>query len=164
MLADFQQALADVSASAEWCSTLRLEHDRILKFYNLTPRELRQFLAVLRHPGMECQCSLYRMNRLSPLMLNLPGTVASMGEQMMPVILAYWAAHPWPFSHGYVECERFCAWLRHAWPELMSGAASPAILREEELALNAAISAIRMDGTPNGSPRSGPLPLPESRV
>lgn len=159
MLADFQQALADISASAEWCSSLRLAPEQIPLHYSLTPREQRRFLAVLRHPGMECQCSLYRMNRLSPLMLNLPGTMACLGERTLPVMLAYCAAHPWPFSHGYVECERFCAWLRHAWPELMSGEAPPALLRQEELALNAAITAIRTDGGPNGDPSSAP-PLP----
>jgi hypothetical protein len=141
MLLDFQQALADISASADWCSTLRVQPQRLEERYALSPRERRQLLAVAHHPGMDCVCGLYRMNRLGPLVQNLPSLLAALGEGLQGVLLAYWEAHPWRYSHGYVECQRFCRWL---YSQPLAEALRP-VLEEEERELQRRIQRVLDD-------------------
>ncbi|MFN9645347.1 MAG: hypothetical protein ACK6BG_09590 [Cyanobacteriota bacterium] len=111
MLSDFQQALAEITASPDLCRSVRGNPAVLEERYQLTPRETRQVLAVARHPAMACACRLYRANRLAPLARNLPRTIATLAERLEPTLNAYWAAHPWPYRYGYLESERFCGWL-----------------------------------------------------
>lgn len=143
MLLDAQQALADISASADWCSAIRLDPQRLDQRYTLTPRERRQVLAAANHPGMSLVCGLVRMNRLTPLMQNLPSLLTALGDSLQEVLLAYWAAHPFSYSHGYVECRRFCLWLGDR--ELSDPLRQ--VLSQEQLALEACIEAVHNDRT-----------------
>lgn len=125
MLSDFQQALAELTASPDLCVAVRRDPAVLEERYQLNPREFRQVLAVARHPSMACVCSLYRANRLAPLARNLPRTIAALAERLEPTLNAYWAAHPWPYRYGYLESERFCRWLE---PLTATAAAPPGLL------------------------------------
>ncbi len=126
MLSDFQQALAEITASPSLCVAVRRYPATLDVRYQLSERERRQVLAVARHPAMEAACSLYRANRLAPLARNLPRLIATLAERLEPLLNAYWEAHPWPYRYGYLESERFCQWLE----PLTQAAAAPAGLRE----------------------------------
>jgi hypothetical protein len=126
MLSDFQQALAEITASPRLCVAVRRNPALLADRYRLSDRERRQVLATANHPSMECTCSLYRANRLAPLVRNLPRTIAALTERLEPVLNDYWEAHPWPYRYGYLESERFCRWLE----PLTADPAAPAGLRE----------------------------------
>ena len=135
MLSDFQQALAEITALPERCLALRDDPSQLARHYTLSERERRQLLAVLHHPAMECACSLYRADRLAPLLRNLPRCLQALGEGLEGEVTTYWCAHPWPYRYSFLESERFLGWLqRHA----RSGSLTPALadaMREEGQAL-----------------------------
>jgi hypothetical protein len=111
MLADFQQALADLTASPEFCIRARKEPSLLHERYRLTEPEWRRLVAVVRHPGMECVCMLYRANRLAPLALHVPEICATLGTELRAVVSEYWKAFPDTTAHVYMEADRFCRYL-----------------------------------------------------
>ena len=80
MRADFQQAMADVTASPDLCRALRADPGLLEGRYDLTLRERGQMLAILRHAGMQAACKVYRMNRIAPLAMNLRATLGALGH------------------------------------------------------------------------------------
>lgn len=112
MLADFQQALADLTASPELCKAVRADAALPLSRYTLTDRELQRLLGIAHHPGMACACTVYRMNRLAPLAMNLRSTLRAFGPALRPLVSAYWQDHPRGHAHFFLESDRFCRWLR----------------------------------------------------
>ncbi|MFM9110602.1 MAG: hypothetical protein ACKOPN_08465, partial [Prochlorococcaceae cyanobacterium] len=133
MLRDVQQALADITASVDWCSRLRADPAALEDRYLLDARERRQVLAVVNHPSLACVCSLQRMNRLSPLVLHLPQLMQALAAELPTLMPSYWADHPFAYSHGYVECQRFCRWLGGQ----SAGERVRTVLQEADLALAA---------------------------
>ena len=151
MLAEFQQALVDLTASPELCNLVRCgADDEVLPArYELTARELRRLLAIVRHPGMAAACTVYRMNRLAPMALNVRGTIRALGPALGPLVNDYWRDYPRGHAHFYIETDRFCRWLRQriatgepVAPEV------PAILEREAAAVRAALEASCSDGLP----------------
>jgi hypothetical protein len=112
MVIDFQQALADLTASPQLCIQVRSEPAVLRARYNLTEREWQRLVGIVQHPGMACACIVYRANRLAPLALNLPQTCRALGAQLRDVASDYWAAFPEGNVHFYVEAERFCRYLQ----------------------------------------------------
>jgi hypothetical protein len=112
MLADFQQALADLTASPELCLRVCRDPSVLHQDYQLTEREWHRLIGIVRHPGMECACIVYRANRLAPLALNIPQTCKALGKELRAVVSEYWAAFPEANVHFYVETERFCRFLK----------------------------------------------------
>jgi hypothetical protein len=86
MLADFQQALADLTSMPDFC--------------------------IASHAGMSCACTVYRMNRLAPLAMNVPHTLRALGTGAKDMLSAYWRDHPCGHAHFFLESDRFCTWLR----------------------------------------------------
>jgi hypothetical protein len=112
MLADYQQALVDLTASPEFC-TRALEHPAILTDrYRLTERELNRIVGIIRHPGMECACTIYRANRLAPLAMNAPETCRSLGSALRSLLDEFWTTHTDTAVHFFVETDRFLQFLR----------------------------------------------------
>jgi hypothetical protein len=111
MLADFQQALADLTASPELCRAVRADAHALPAAYVLSDRERARLLAIVRHPGMACACTVYRMNRVAPLAMNLRHTLRALGPALGRLLPAYWAEHPQGHAHFYIESERFGRWL-----------------------------------------------------
>jgi hypothetical protein len=112
MLIDLQRATAELTASVALVHAVRDDPELLDREYELTDREKRQLLAMVSHPGMQGSCILYRINRVVPLIMNLRRTLEALGTGLEPVLSAYWQDHPWGYRYGYVECERFCHWLR----------------------------------------------------
>ena len=111
MLVDFQQALADLTASPDLCNAVRDDALVLQGHYQLSERETRRLLAIVHHPGMACACTLYRVNRLAPLAMNLRATLQAIGPELRRLVSDYWAEHPQGHAHFFIETERFCSWL-----------------------------------------------------
>lgn len=111
MLADFQQALADLVASPPLCNEVRADAACLARRYRLDAREHRRLAAIARHAGMQAACSVYRMNRITPLMMNLRATLRALGERLPATLTRYWAEHASGHTHFYLESDRFCRWL-----------------------------------------------------
>lgn len=111
MLSDFQQALAEITADPELCERLQQDPTLVEESYCLSDRERLQLLAVMHHPAMACAGSLYRADRLAPLLRNLPRSLQALGERLEGEVIAYWRAHPWPYRYSFLESERFSRWL-----------------------------------------------------
>jgi hypothetical protein len=142
MLADFQQALADLTASPELCMAVRADAGVLPSRYVLTERELGRLLAIVRHSGMASACTVYRMNRLAPLAMNVRATLRALGPALRSLVSDYWRDHPRGHAHFFIESERFCRWLR-----LRIAAGEPVppevepLLEREAAAVRAAIAA-----------------------
>nr|HET7860637.1 hypothetical protein [Caldimonas sp.] len=142
MLADFQQALSDITASPALCRALRCDPELLRGRYQLTEREAARLRAIAGHPGMTAACTVYRMNRLAPLAMNLRATLRALGPALRRTIDAYWVDHPRGHAHFYVESCRFADWLAQG---IAAGLAVPgtvphALARETEL-VRAALAA-----------------------
>jgi hypothetical protein len=141
MLADFQQAMADLTASPALCNEVRHDAGVLALRYDLTLREARRLAAIVDHPGMECACVVYRANRLAPLALNLPRTCRSLGPALRDIASDYWAAYPEGNVHFYIEAERFCLYV----DELPAGLAE--VMRDESTVIAAALAESRFEAT-----------------
>ena len=149
MLADFQQALADLTASPELCIAVRTDASVLASRYTLSEREERRLLGIARHPGMACACTVYRMNRIAPLALNLRDTLRALGPALQPLVSEYWRDHPRGHSHFFIESNRFCIWLRR---RIDAGEVVPAevlpLLERDSAAVRAAIQASCTEAPP----------------
>jgi hypothetical protein len=112
MLAEFQQALADLTASPAFSSSARENPSLLRDRYELSDREFDRLVGILRHPGMECACIVYRANRLAPLAMNVPQTCKALGPELRAVVEEFWAAYPETNVHFFVETDRFCRFLQ----------------------------------------------------
>ena len=112
MLAEFQQALADLTASPELCMRVRREPSVLREQYALTEREWKRLVGIVAHPGMACACIVYRANRLAPLALNIPETCKALGNDLRDVVSEFWQAFPETNVHFFVETHRFCQFLK----------------------------------------------------
>lgn len=140
MLVEFQQALADLTASPELCNEARQEPAMLRRRYALSEREWQRLVGIVQHPGMECACIVYRANRLAPLALNLPQTCRALGPRLRDVASDYWRTYPEGNVHFFVEADRFCRYLQ---ARLVADdslpAAVPAVLADEAAAVAAAL-------------------------
>jgi hypothetical protein len=112
MLADFQQALADLTASPALCVRILHEPRELNERYQLTPREQDRLLGMVRHPGMACACTVYRANRLAPLAMYVPRTCRALGPLLREVVEAFWAEFVETDVHMFIETDRFCRFLQ----------------------------------------------------
>jgi hypothetical protein len=112
VLAEFQQALADLVASPDLCVQARRNPLLLRTRYQLTDVEARRLQGVINHPGMKCNCMLYRANRLAPLAVNLPNLVKALGRDLRGVLDDFWKEYRNTDVHFYVESYRFCEFVR----------------------------------------------------
>jgi hypothetical protein len=112
MLVDFQQALADLTASPSFCRQIRELPQTLHNLYDLTDREWRRLVGIVSSNGMEANCVLYRANRLAPVALNLPNTCQALADDLTRLMSEYWESEPITDVHFLVEADRFCRFLR----------------------------------------------------
>lgn len=117
MLAEFQKALADLTASPELCRSVRRDPEVLRPQYDLTDLEWRRLAGIAASKGMEANCMLYRANRLAPVALNLPETCEAIRDDLNDLISAFWEAEPTTDVNFLVEADRFCRYL-DAQPDL----------------------------------------------
>jgi hypothetical protein len=111
MLADFQQALADMVASPHLSREVRAHPTTLADRYRLTDLEFRRLVDMVNQRGMVCNCILYRANRLAPLALNLRDLCKTLGDHLTSLVDEFWALYPEASGNFLVESERFCAFL-----------------------------------------------------
>jgi hypothetical protein len=120
MLVNFQQAFVDLVASPEFCVAVRSRPQVLRERYKLSDSEWDRLVEMVNHPGMACNCMLYRANRVAPLALNLPDLCRVLGKQLRSLLSAYWTQYPNPNVHFLRESERFCQFI-HAQLKTNSG-------------------------------------------
>lgn len=143
MLAQFQLALAELTASPALCREVRADPAVLDARYDLTPRERRRLAVIVASRGMEANCMLYRANRLAPVALNLPDLCDALRDDLNRLISEYWEAEPTTDVHFLVEADRFCRFLADA-PGVPE-AALPVLAREHAL-VAARLAASRVMG------------------
>jgi hypothetical protein len=112
MLVEFQQAFADMVASPELSFKVRANPSLLRERYKLSDQEWRQLVGVVNSPGMNCNCMLYRANRLAPLALNLPELCRVLADDLRSTLSRYWACYPNSDVNFLVESSRFCEFVR----------------------------------------------------
>jgi hypothetical protein len=140
MLAAFQRALTDLTASPALCRAARADPDLLAERYVLTEREARRLNAIVRSKGMEANCTLYRANRLIPVVLNCRDLCDALGEDLNRLISEYWESEPTTNVHFLFEADRFCRFLSMR-KDLPDGAAE--ILEREHSTVVARLAASR---------------------
>jgi hypothetical protein len=151
MLVDFQTALAELTASPALCRQARAAPEVLRERYNLTDKEWRRLSGIVASKGMEANCMLYRANRLAPVALNLPETCTALGDELNPLISAYWDSAPRTDVHFLVEADRFCQFLRS---QARLSAEALAVLNQEHSVITAKLAATRAMGNENAFPGS----------
>ncbi|MGB5762060.1 MAG: hypothetical protein WBM58_05865 [Sedimenticolaceae bacterium] len=127
----FQRALAQVVASPQQCIALRRDSS-LLDAYDLEPRERQRLLAIVSHEGMSHNCTLYRANRLTPVVRSLPRTCELLAGRLTEVLEQFWADRPDAEVQFKLEAERFGHYiLQHATSGLIEDEQLVAVLREE---------------------------------
>ncbi|HEX3067643.1 MAG TPA: DUF692 family protein [Thermoanaerobaculia bacterium] len=132
---DFQQALADLVSSPALCIEARRDPAVLRNRYQLTDRESSRLEQVVNHPGMACNCMLYRANRLAPLALNLPDLIKALGPDLREMLDAFWSEFTNTDVHFYVESYRFCEFIERQIANGRNFAAEVAPALEREMAV-----------------------------
>lgn len=90
-LLSFQKALTDLIASPQLCLQMRTDPTVILSRYELTAREKARLQTVVHQPGMSVSCTLYRVNRITPIYTMLPYTCFLLGHTLVPLAEEFWS-------------------------------------------------------------------------
>ncbi len=105
-LGDFQRAFADLIASPALCLRVRDDPDAALAGYDLTSRERRRLGDVVWQRGMSVNCTLYRVNRITPLFTLLPMTCCLLGDDLVALSEEFWRIDQTDLQFS-LEVERF---------------------------------------------------------
>jgi hypothetical protein len=111
-LLGFQLALRDLIASPDLCLGLRASPEGVLARYDLSGREQRRLVNVVRQRGMSVNCTLYRVNRVTPIYTLLTMTCHLLGNDLRREMDAFWAsseATTLQFKH---EIHQFAVFIR----------------------------------------------------
>lgn len=111
-LQGFQHAMCDLVASPDLCRRLASDPNALLALYDLSPRERRRLAAVVAQRGMSTNCTLYRVNRVTPLYELLPRSCFILGDDLRREAEAFWAVYPDTILQFLPEADRFAAFLR----------------------------------------------------
>jgi hypothetical protein len=137
-MAAFQRAYADLAGSPRLCLAVRADPAAALAPYDLDAREQRRLAAAVWQRGMDANCTLYRVTRITPLDAVVPLTLALIRPVLRPVLDAYWEDHPVHEVRFGLEAARFIDWLE-AHPAMLPEAAEEIVaLARRELAGEAA--------------------------
>jgi hypothetical protein len=110
-LTEFQRAFADLIASPERCLEAREEPSKVFGSYELTRREQLRLTCMVRSAAMSVNCTLYRVNRLTPIYSVLPLTCSLLGDQLRSELEAFCALSDHATSQYRREALRFAKWL-----------------------------------------------------
>jgi hypothetical protein len=149
-LAAFQRAFADLAAAPALVERVRASGAPALAAYDLTDREAARLVAAARQKGMDAQCSMYRITRLTALNSLLPLTLRALRPALSPLLDSYWAAEPVHEVRFAEEARRFLAHLE-SHPDTLAKAAGPAAAQVRDLAaLELAVEEIRLETPADG--------------
>ena len=108
----FQQAMCDLIASPDLCMTLIESPEEVLGRYDLSDRDRRRLVEVVQQPGMLVNCSLYRANRLSPIVNLIPHTCFLLGNALLDEATEFWKSFKETRLQFHEEVQRFGDFLR----------------------------------------------------
>src|SRR6185369_17778682 len=110
-IAAFQRALADLIASPQRCLEARKAGRVAFAEYALTEREITRLERMVMDAGMSINCTLYRVNRLTPVYSVLPLTCRMLGDSIAHELDAFWAVSRDATLQYRWEAWRFGTWL-----------------------------------------------------
>ncbi len=87
---DFQLAIASLVASPESCCEILTEEDLFFSRYDLTEKEKTRLHSIVRQRGISACCSLYRMNRVTPVYSQLSNTCLLLRDELIPLVEEFW--------------------------------------------------------------------------
>jgi hypothetical protein len=87
---DFQLAIASLIASPETCCEILTEEESFFTRFDLTEKEKLRLHAIVRQRGISACCSLYRMNRVTPVYSQLSNTCMLLNDELIPLIEEFW--------------------------------------------------------------------------
>jgi hypothetical protein len=111
MLEQFQRAFADLTASPELVKSVRKKPGMLRERYDLSEREWRQLVSIVDQPGMECNCILYRANRLAPVVESVPELCTALGTRLRSLLSEFWARNPQRDDNYLIEVHDFCGFV-----------------------------------------------------
>lgn len=137
-MAAFQRAYADLASSPKLCLAVRADPEAALAAYELDDRERGRLARAVWQRGMDANCTLYRVTRITPLNTVLPLTLGLIHPLLRELLDAYWEEHPLHDVRFAGEAGRFIAWLE-AHPDRLPDPADEIIaLARRELAFEEA--------------------------
>ena len=110
-LAAFQRAYADLAASPRLCLAVRADPVAALASYDLDARERDRLVHAVWQRGMDANCTLYRVTRITALNTVMPLTLKLVGPELRALLDGYWENHPVHDVRFAHEAARFIAWL-----------------------------------------------------
>src|ERR1044072_489109 len=108
----FQQAMCDLVASPDLCLMLVESPAEVLGRYDLSDRDRRRLVAVVQQRGMLVNCSLYRANRLSPIVNLIPRTCFVLGDALLDEANEFWKSFRETRLQFHEEVKQFGEFLR----------------------------------------------------
>src|ERR1700752_81940 len=108
----FQQAMCDLVESPDLCLMLVQFPEQVLGRYDLSDRDRRRLVAVVQQPGMLVNCSLYRANRLSPIVNLVPHTCFLLGNALLDEATEFWKGFKETRLQFHEEVKQFGDFLR----------------------------------------------------
>jgi len=110
-LAAFQRAYADLAASPKLCLAVRADPVAVLASYDLDARERDRLVRAVWQRGMDANCTLYRVTRITALNTVMPLTLKLLKPSLRELLDGYWEDHPAHDVRFTHEAVRFIAWL-----------------------------------------------------
>jgi len=92
-LQSFQRAVVDLTLTPQTAVALLHGNTGVLADYDLTERERRRLLAIVRQPGISVSCTLARGNRLEVIAGVFPMTCVLLEPVLRQVLDELWADH-----------------------------------------------------------------------
>ncbi|CAL1520916.1 hypothetical protein [Chitinophaga sp. MM2321] len=111
-LLSFQQALTDLIASPQLCVAARHNPNSTFAPYDLTLMERMRLRTAVFQKGMSVSCTLYRVNRITPIYTMLPYTCLLLGPQLVPLAEEFWQTFNRSDLQFKKEIELFAAFLQ----------------------------------------------------
>jgi len=133
-MAAFQRAYADLAASPKLCLAVRADPVGALATYDLDARERGRLESAVWQRGMDANCTLYRVTRITALNAVVPLTLDLVRPVLRAMLDAYWEAHPIHDVRFAREAGRFVAWLETRPPTLPEPAGDIIAVAQRELA------------------------------
>lgn len=135
-LLGYQQALCDLIASPASCLRLRGGDTAVLDGYDLDDRDRRRLRTVVGQRGMSTACTLYRVNRITPIFTLLPLTCFLLGDELIGEAEAFWQETVATDLQFSPEASRFAAFVSQRIEERAIDNPYVEEVMELELALN----------------------------
>lgn len=127
-LDSFYGALAALVSDPELVRRVRRGGDDCLAGFGLSPLERERVAMMAREGGMEVLCSLYRANRLTPLIRTVPTVVDALGDRLGATVTEFWTSTPRVDMQWRTEAVAFCDFVERKYPD------DPALIRASKAA------------------------------